>query len=93
MDEQATLDELKQRGAATPAPASLRGLYDAAFRDYGLTDLFHTEPSSGPQNSGIVVHTWYYGDSIAINTSYSTKRSLSLNIAAIVSTQRPQIPY
>jgi hypothetical protein len=48
MTEQAIIDELKQRGGKTPAPADVRGLYREAFRDYGLRALWSSRAADEP---------------------------------------------
>jgi hypothetical protein len=57
MTDQATVDELKRRGAATPAPEALRALYREAFKDYGLRALWSSRAANDPTIADLLAIT------------------------------------
>lgn len=57
MNDRSTLEGLKQRGATTPAPAELRVLYQAAFRDCGLRALWSSRAVERPTIAGLLAIT------------------------------------
>jgi hypothetical protein len=57
MTDQATIDELKLRGAATPAPEDLRALYRAAFKDFGLRALWSSRAAADPTIADLLAIT------------------------------------
>ncbi len=51
------IDALKERGAAIPASAELRALYDEAFRTYGLRALWSSRPVEQPTLADLLAIT------------------------------------
>jgi hypothetical protein len=56
-NESLTIEDLKRHGAATPAPADLRVLYQQAFRDYGLRALWSSRPVNEPTIADLLAIT------------------------------------
>ena len=48
MDKRSTLDELKDRGAGTPAPAEVLRLYRQAFTEFGACVLWSSRAAEHP---------------------------------------------
>jgi hypothetical protein len=51
------LDEVKLRGAATPATEELRGLYRRAFAEYGPLALWSSRPVARPTIADLLAIT------------------------------------
>jgi hypothetical protein len=51
------LEDLKQKGAATPAPDDLRTLYRQAFKEYGLRALWSSRPVEQPTIADVLAIT------------------------------------
>ncbi len=54
---EATLDEIKQRGTAYPAPEELRALYREAFATYGSRALWSSRPVERPTIADLLAIT------------------------------------
>ena len=57
MNAVASLDELKQRGAARPAPPHLRALYREAFQTYRLRALWSSREADDPSIADLLTIT------------------------------------
>jgi hypothetical protein len=57
MTDTPTIEDLKLRGAATPAPEQLRALYRQAFREYGLRALWSSRPIDQPTIADLLAIT------------------------------------
>ena len=57
MDHATELYEAKLRGAAIPAPADLRALYDRAFAEFGPRALWSSRPSANPTIANLLAIT------------------------------------
>ena len=57
MEPKLTLDDIKLRGAATPAPAHLRALYREAFETYGVRALWSSRPVANPAIADVLAIT------------------------------------
>ena len=52
-----TIEDLKLRGAATPAPEDLRALYRVAFEDFGLRALWSSRAAGDPTIADVLAIT------------------------------------
>lgn len=57
MSDLLTLDELKQRGAAVPAPPRVRALYREAFQAFGLRALWSSRAADHPTIADVLAIT------------------------------------
>ena len=51
------VDDMKRRGAQTPAGEDLRALYQNAFRDYGIRALWSSRPVKEPTIADLLAIT------------------------------------
>ena len=56
-DQAFTVEELKARGAARPAPEDLRALYRDTFSRYGLRALWSSRPVENPTIADLLAIT------------------------------------
>jgi hypothetical protein len=57
MTDISTIENMKARGATTPAPESLRALYAEAFRDYGFRALWSSRRVDQPTIADLLAIT------------------------------------
>lgn len=57
MTDPRTVEDLKLRGAATPASENLRALYRQAFREYGVRALWSSRPVEQPTIADLLAIT------------------------------------
>jgi hypothetical protein len=73
--ETLTIEDMKQRGAETPASEPLRALYQEAFRDYGIRALWSSRPVPEPTVADLLAIT----ESLRVEGGISGRR-LALQI-------------
>jgi len=57
MTDRSTIEDMKLRGAKTPAPEGLRALYKVAFKDFGLRALWSSQPVDEPTIADLLAIT------------------------------------
>jgi hypothetical protein len=57
MTDRSTIEDMKLRGAAMPAPNDRRALYRAAFEDFGLRALWSSRAADDPTIADVLAIT------------------------------------
>lgn len=78
MERNATVDELKALGAATPAPEELRALYRDTFSRYGLRALWSSRLVEDPTIADLLAIT----ESLRVEGGIAGRRRAAEIVAA-----------